>query len=35
MMRDHGLKRQRESEIAMGDAPESDFRKAMRTLAMR
>jgi flavin reductase len=33
MMRDHGLKRQRESEIAMGDTPEGDFRKAMRTLA--
>ena len=33
MMRDHGLKRQRESEIAMGEALEGDFRKAMRTLA--
>src|SRR4029077_10068694 len=27
------MKRQRESEIAMGDALEGDFRKAMRTLA--
>jgi flavin reductase (DIM6/NTAB) family NADH-FMN oxidoreductase RutF len=27
------MKRQRESEIAMGEALEGDFRKAMRTLA--
>ena len=32
-MRQYRMKRQRESEIAMGDALEGDFRKAMRTLA--
>ena len=32
-MRQYRMKRQRESEIAMGEALEGDFRKAMRTLA--
>jgi flavin reductase (DIM6/NTAB) family NADH-FMN oxidoreductase RutF len=33
IMRQYRMKRQRESEIAMGEALEGDFRKAMRTLA--